>query len=77
MNDQSENSGSVVRSDQAAFIVDAAGRISLVLPSKDLDGPVLPAHRLLLAIALRVDDPDWVEEMLSGDWDRKCKLGFL
>ena len=77
MNDQSaRNVGSVIRPDQAAFVIDPDGRISLLLPSLPEDAPLSARHRLLLAFAARLHDPEWVEELLLGAKARK-KLGFL
>lgn len=58
--------GSLIRSDQAAFVVDADGSVSLLLPSLEADAPIGPGHRLLLAIASRLNDPEWVEDLLYG-----------
>lgn len=69
--------GSVIRPDQAAFVVDPDGRVSFLLPA-DFDGPVGPGHRLLFAIAARLNDPEWVEDLLIGSGKRAPrKLGFL
>lgn len=77
MNDQSARDvGGVIRPDQAAFVIDPDGRISLLLPSLPEDAHLSTRHRLLLAFAARLHDPDWVEELLSGAKARK-KLGFL
>lgn len=76
MNDAAESNGFLIRPGQAAFVVDPDGRISLVLPRQDMDGPVPPGFRLLLAIALRMEDPEWVEELL-GAGNRRRKIGFL
>jgi hypothetical protein len=57
-------------------VVDSDGRISLLLP-RDPNAPVSPGHRLLLAI--RMNDPEWVEELIMGLEAVKIprKLGFF
>jgi hypothetical protein len=73
MEEAGEARGSVIRPDQAAFVVDADGRMSFLIPAGDPDAPLAPGHRLLLAIAARLDDPEWVEDLLGV----RRKLGFI
>ena len=69
--------GSVIRPDQAAFVVDPDGRVSFLLPA-DFEGPVGPGHRLLFAIAARLNDPEWLEDLLVDSAVKgRGKLGFL
>ncbi len=69
--------GSVIRHDQAAFVVDRDGRVSFLLPA-DFEGPVGPGHRLLFAIAARLNDPEWLEDLLVNSAVKgRGKLGFL
>lgn len=78
MKQVSEQEGSLIRPDQAAFVVDADGRISMVLPSLDLDGEISSGHRLLLALAVRINDPEWLDELLlSAGIKPQKRLGFL
>jgi hypothetical protein len=78
MNNSSSERGSRIRPDQAAFVVDPDGRVSFLLPSQDLDAPLAPGHRLLLALAARLNDPEWVEELLVGSGvSAPRKLGFF
>jgi hypothetical protein len=76
MDEAANSNGFLIRSDQAAIVVDTDGRVSLLLPRQDPDAHVSPALRLLLAIALRMDDPEWIEELL-GAGSRPRKIGFL
>ena len=74
---QDSASGAIVRSDQAAFVIDADGRVSLLLPAKDPGAPLAPGHQLLLAIFARLNDPDWVDNLLHGERGQGRKLGFF
>lgn len=55
-----------IKADQAAFVGNADGSFSLVLPRIGPDSPMSVAHQLIVAIAVRLDDPGWVEEMLAS-----------
>jgi hypothetical protein len=57
--------GTVLRADQAALVFDIDGRMSMVLPNVPEDTPVPASYRLMLAIAERCDDPDWIAEMIE------------
>jgi hypothetical protein len=58
-------------------VVDADGRISLKFPQQSFDD-LSDGHRLLLALAVRLNDPDWLQELLLGAGIRpQRKLGFL
>jgi hypothetical protein len=50
----------MLQPDQAALVFDMNGRMSLVLPNLPDDAPVPAAWSLLLAIAARCEDPEWV-----------------
>lgn len=52
--------GTILQPDQAALVFDMNGRMSLVLPTLPDDAPVPAAWSLLLAIAARCEDPEWV-----------------
>jgi hypothetical protein len=56
----------VIEADQAAFVGNADGSFSLLLPRTGPDAPMSVAHQLIVAIAVRLDDPGWVEEMLAS-----------
>jgi hypothetical protein len=56
----SPETGTMLQPDQAALVFDMNGRMSLVLPNLPDDVPVPPAWSLLLAIAARCEDPEWV-----------------
>ena len=58
--------GTVVHPDQAAFIANADGSFGLLLPDLPDGTPLTVAHRLIVAIAVRLDDPEWVEDMLAA-----------
>lgn len=57
--------GTVLQRDQAALIANPDGSLSLLMP--DWAGDEVPSRsaRLLIAMAVRADDPEWVEEMLD------------
>jgi hypothetical protein len=59
------DAGTVVRPDQAAFIFNENGSMSLVVPNVPADTPVPPLFRLMFAICMKCDDPEWVEEMIE------------
>lgn len=60
--------GTVLRADQAALVFGVDGKMSLILPNVPEDTPIPDCYRLMLAIAQRCDDPDWVAEMIEeGD----------
>ena len=66
MNDQAScDHGTVLRKDQAALIVGEDGSFGLILPSAADDAPVTLGQKLLVAIAVCINDPEWVEEMLK------------
>ncbi len=54
--------GTVLRADQAALIVDADGRTSVLLPKADEFSP----HQLIVvAIAARVSDEGFIDELIE------------
>ncbi|KUO62641.1 MAG: hypothetical protein APF80_15870 [Alphaproteobacteria bacterium BRH_c36] len=57
--------GTVLQRDQAALVAEADGSFSLLMP--DLPEEALPSEavQLLVAVAMRTDDPLWVEEMIA------------
>lgn len=56
----------VLRADQAAFIVSKDGSCEIVLPRHAGGVGLSPAQSIILAIAVRLDDPDWIEEMIEA-----------
>ena len=58
--------GTVVHPDQAAFIANADGSFGLLLPNLPDGTPLTVGHQLIVAIAVRLDDPEWVEDMLAA-----------
>jgi hypothetical protein len=59
------DAGTVVRADQAALIFGEDGSMSMVVPNFPADKPVPPLFRLMFAICMKCDDPEWVEEMIE------------
>ena len=57
--------GTVVRADQAALVVDPDGSFSLLLPDLPVDVEASLGHALIAAIAVKMNDPEWVEGMLA------------
>ena len=57
--------GTVVRADQAALVVDPDGSFSLLLPDVPTDAEASLGHALITAIAVKMNDPEWVESMLA------------
>jgi hypothetical protein len=62
----STDHGTVVHPDQAAFIANADGSFGLLLPDLPDDAPVSLGHKLIIAIAVRFNDPEWIEDMLAA-----------
>jgi hypothetical protein len=56
----------VLRADQAAFIISKDGSCEIVLPRHAGGVGLSPAQSIILAIAVRIDDPDWIEEMIEA-----------
>jgi hypothetical protein len=59
------DSGTVVRADQAALIFSEDGSMSMVVPNVPADTPVPPLFRLMFAICMKCDDPEWIEEIIE------------
>lgn len=57
--------GTLVRADQAALVVDPDGSFSLLLPDVPEDAEASLGHALITAIAVKMNDPKWVERMLA------------
>lgn len=69
MNDDDANDDEhemVLRADQSAFIVHADGSCEFRLPVAKNGIRQAEMHRLVQAIAVRLDDPDWIAEMLEA-----------
>jgi hypothetical protein len=54
--------GTVVRKDQAALVADPDGGVHVLMPSSEV---LTGGARLIAAIALRLSDREWVEELLE------------
>lgn len=66
MNHQAHSDhGTVLQEDQSALVLDPDGSFRLLLPDLPGDAPVNLGHKLVVAIALRLYDPEWIEEMLG------------
>jgi|GEM_PF-3414822 len=59
--------GTVLRPDQAALVFDRDGSMSLILPSLPDDAAVPFTWELMLAIANRCDDPEWVAATMANE----------
>jgi hypothetical protein len=55
--------GTVLQPDQAALVFDRDGRMTLLLPNMPEDVPIPDAFRLMIAMAIACDNPEWVEAM--------------
>lgn len=67
MKDENDsNSGVVLRGDQAAFVVNLDGSCEFLLPLYPDDAQLADTHKLLVAIMIRLGDPDWIAEMVEA-----------
>lgn len=57
--------GTVLQRDQAALVANPDGSFSLLMPDMAGDAEPSTAVQLLVAAAVRSDDPEWVEEMIA------------
>lgn len=57
--------GTVLQSDQAALVVDPDGSFRLLLPNVPEDSDASLGHALITAIAVKMNDPEWVEGLLA------------
>jgi hypothetical protein len=60
-----DGEGTWLTPDQAALVVRPNGAFSLIMPELPDDEPPSQSLQLLVAMAVRVDDPEWVAEMLE------------
>jgi hypothetical protein len=58
--------GTVVQADQAALIVDPDGSFRLLLPNVPADPDASFGHALITAMAVKLNDPEWVEDLLAA-----------
>ncbi|MGA7454032.1 MAG: hypothetical protein WBW73_23110 [Rhodoplanes sp.] len=66
--------GTVLRPDQAAFIGNADGSYSLLLPDFPDGQEYSEAHLLVVAVAARLTDDDFREELMDFLRDRHAEL---
>lgn len=57
--------GTVLQADQAALVIDPDGSFRLVFPDIPADAIASDGHALIAAIAMKMSDPEWVEELLA------------
>lgn len=65
MTDVSTDHGTVLPQGSSARVVSAEGELSFYLPDNPPDAPVPRLVQLLVAVLMRSEDEDWVEEMLG------------
>lgn len=65
MTDIHSDLGSVLPAGASALVVTREGELEFLLADTDSDAPVPRNVQLLVAVLLRSDDPDWVEDMIS------------
>lgn len=61
----------LIRADQAAFIINEDGSCEIVLPNRGDGRGLAPSQSLILAIAVRLGDPDWVASMMEAVEDAR------
>lgn len=65
MTDISTDHGTILPPGSSALVVSAEGELSFYLPDNPTDAPVSRLTQLLVAVLMRSEDEDWVEEMLG------------
>lgn len=65
MTDINTDQGSVLPSGASALVVTEDGEFTFYLSDKDPEAPVSRNVQLLVAVLLRSEDLEWVEEMIS------------
>ena len=65
MTDVFTDHGTVLPQGSSALVVSAEGELSFYLPDNPPDAPVPRLVQLLVAVLMRSEDEDWVEEMLG------------
>ena len=65
MTDISTDHGTVLPPGSSALVVSAEAEFSFFLPDNPPDTPVPRLTQLLVAVLIRSEDEDWVEEMLG------------
>lgn len=65
MTDVSADHGTVLPPGSSALVVSAEGELSFYLSDNPSDAPVPRLTQLLVAVLMRSEDEDWVEEMLG------------
>ncbi len=64
----SDDQRTVLEPDQAALVFGLNRGMSMVMPKLPDDAPFPTIFRLIMAIAVRCNDPEWVAEMIEeGD----------
>jgi hypothetical protein len=57
--------GTVLAAEQAAVVVDPDGTFRLVFPDIEAEAEASHGHALIAAIAMKMSDPEWVEDLLE------------
>lgn len=57
--------GTVIEADQAALVVDADGSFRLLFPDIPAEAEASRGHAIIAAIAMKMSDPEWVEDLLA------------
>lgn len=65
MSEHYADHGSVLPAGATALIATEDGELTFYLPNGDPEAPVSRYAELLVAVLIRSEDPEWVEEMIS------------
>lgn len=65
MIDVSTDHGTVLTPGSSALVVSVEGELTFDLPDNPPDAPIPRLVQLLVAVLMRSEDEDWVEEMLG------------
>ncbi|WP_353429096.1 hypothetical protein [Paracoccus denitrificans] len=66
MSDPYHDHGSVLPAGASALVVTEDDEFTFYLPDGDPEVPVSRHVQLLVAVLLRSEDPEWLEEMISS-----------
>jgi hypothetical protein len=65
MSRKKPDEGAILAADEAAIVVTPDGGFRFYTPKGYRDEFATASHDLLAAVAIKLDDPDWVESMLA------------
>lgn len=73
--DATTETGTFIAGDHAALVIDPDGEFRLLLPNVPEDSAASLGHMLITAIAVKIMDPKWVDEIMQVLEDARRNLG--